>query len=93
MYILKKLHQRLLKTEDLERRVKRRLEQQRSKEVTRSISMLIVQDGEKVLIRKKRVSWLEGLSMDWELKERTRWRDVVPGVLNQEQIWSKTIPE
>ena len=55
--------------------------------------MLIVQDGEKVLIRKKRVSWLEGLSMDWELKERTRWRDVVPGVLNQEQIWSKTIPE
>ena len=93
MYILKKLHQRLLKTEDLERRVKRRLEQQRSKEVTRSMSMLIVQDGEKVLIRKKRVSWLEGLSMDWELKERTRWRDVVPGVLNQEQIWSKTIPE
>ena len=80
MYILKKLHQRLLKTEDLERRVKRRLEQQRSKEVTRSISMLIVQDGEKVLIRKKRVSWLEGLSTVWELKERTRWRDVVPGV-------------
>ena len=37
-------------------------------------------DEAQVLIRKKRVSWLEGLTKDWELKERTRWRDVVPGV-------------
>ena len=37
-------------------------------------------DEAQVLIRKKRVSWLEGLSTDWELKKRTRWRDVVPGV-------------
>ena len=42
------LYFRLLKTADLERRVKRRLEQQRSREATRSMSMLIVQDGEKV---------------------------------------------
>ena len=33
-----------------------------------------------VLIRKRRVSWLENLTKDWELKERTRWREVVPGV-------------
>ena len=36
-----------------------------------------------VLARKGRISWLEGLAEDWELKERFRWRDqvsVVPGV-------------
>ena len=42
------LYFRLLKTGDMERRVKRRLEQQRSKEVTKEMSMLIVQNGEKV---------------------------------------------
>ena len=39
---------RLLKTGDLLRRVKRRLEQQRSKEATSSMSMLVSQEGEKV---------------------------------------------
>lgn len=43
-------------------------------------------DKAQVLIRRKRVSWLEELSTDWELKERTRWRDVVPEVKIQEQI-------
>ena len=33
-----------------------------------------------VLVRKRRVSWLENLTEDWELKERTRWREDVPGV-------------
>ena len=33
-----------------------------------------------VLIRKRQVSWLESLTEDWELKERTRWREVLPGV-------------
>ena len=30
--------------------------------------------------RRKRVDWLENLSQDWELKERTRWREDVPVV-------------
>ena len=42
------LYFRLLKTGDLLRRVKRRLEQQRSKEATSSMSMLVSQEGEKV---------------------------------------------
>ena len=42
------LYFRLLTTADLERRVKRRLEEQRSKEVTLSMSLLNPQDGEKV---------------------------------------------
>ena len=40
-------------------------------------------DEARVLARKGRISWLEGLAEDWELKERFRWRDqvpVVPGV-------------
>ena len=56
-------------------------------------------DEAQVLIRKKRVSWLEGLSTDWEPKERTRWRDVVPGVktklrsgLKQSRSQSKVKP-
>ena len=32
----------------------------------------LIVDEAQVLIRKKRVSWLEGLTKDWELKERTR---------------------
>ena len=48
-----------------------------------------------VLIRKEGVNWLEGLSTDWELKERTRWGDVVPGVKTksrsgQKRSWSKS---
>ena len=42
------LYFRLLKTADLEMQVKRRLEQQRSKEVIGSMSILISQEGEKV---------------------------------------------
>ena len=42
------LYFRLLKTADLERRVKRRLEQHRSKEATSFMSLLISQEGEKV---------------------------------------------
>ena len=38
----------LLKTADLERRVKRRLEQQRSRSATESMSMLVSHEGEKV---------------------------------------------
>ena len=37
-------------------------------------------DEAQVLIRKRRVSWLEDLTKDWDLKERTRWREVVPGI-------------
>ena len=37
-------------------------------------------DKAQVWIREEQISWLEGLSDDWEMKERTRWRDVVPGV-------------
>ena len=37
-------------------------------------------DMAQVRIREERINWLEGLSEDWEMKERTRWRDVVPGV-------------
>ena len=42
------LYFRLLKTADLERRVKRRLEQQRSRSVTDSMSLLVSHEGEKV---------------------------------------------
>ena len=37
----------------------------------------------RVLARKSWISWLEGLTEDWELRERFRWRDqvsAVPGV-------------
>ena len=37
-------------------------------------------DEARVLARKGRISLLEGLTEDWKLKERTRWRDLVPGV-------------
>ena len=37
-------------------------------------------DEAQVLIRKRRVSWLEDLTKDWDLKERTRWREVVLGI-------------
>ena len=33
-----------------------------------------------VVIRRRRVDWLENLNQDWDLKERTRWREDVPGV-------------
>ena len=46
-------------------------------------------DEAQVLIRKKRVNWLEGLSTDWELKERTRWRDFVPGVKTKSRSGQK----
>ena len=36
---------------------------------------------EQVRKRKERINWLKGLTQDWEMKERTRWREVVPGVL------------
>ena len=42
------LYFRLLKTADLERRVKRRLEQPRSRSVTNSMSLLVSHEGEKV---------------------------------------------
>ena len=31
--------------------------------------------------REERINWLKGLTQDWEMKEKTRWREVVPGVL------------
>ena len=37
-------------------------------------------DLAQIRIREERISWLKGLSQDWEMKERTRWREVVPGV-------------
>ena len=33
-----------------------------------------------VVVRKRRVGWLESITEDWDLKERTRWREDVPGV-------------
>ena len=35
---------------------------------------------EQLRMRDERISWLKGLTQDWEMKERTRWRDVVPGL-------------
>ena len=53
-------------------------------------------DMAQVRIREERINWLEGLSEDWEMKERTRWRDVVPGVpktkTKRSQSQSKTKP-
>ena len=57
------LYFRLLKTADLERRVKRRLEQQRSKEVIGSMSILISQEGEKVWGRRE-----SGTRLIWWLR-------------------------
>ena len=31
--------------------------------------------------RDARITWLKGLTQDWEMKERTRWRDLVSGVM------------
>ena len=36
---------------------------------------------EQLRMRDERISWLKALSKDWEMKERAKWRDVVPGVL------------
>ena len=36
---------------------------------------------EQLRMRDKRISWLKELTTDWEMKERTRWRDLVPAVL------------
>ena len=58
------LYSRLLTTADLERRVKRRLEEQRSKEVDSSMFMLIPQEGEKVWGEKRignKVDMIAGL--------------------------------
>ena len=36
---------------------------------------------EQLRMRDERISWLKALTKDWEMKERTRWRDLVPAVL------------
>lgn len=36
-------------------------------------------------IRRSHVSWLEGLSLNWSLKDRTRWRDGIPDLPSWEK--------
>ena len=49
-----------------------------------------------VIVRRRRVDWLESLMEDWDLKERTRWREDVPGVpgskprSGRKRTWSKS---
>ena len=47
-------------------------------------------------MRGERVAWLQGLSSDWSLRERTRWREGIPGLpewkkrVGRKRTWSKT---
>ena len=50
------------------------------------LSLASEERGREVLLeqlkkREERIEWLKGLTQDWEMKERTRWRDLVPGVM------------
>ena len=45
--------------------------------------------------RRERVAWLQGLSSDWSLRERTRWREGIPALpewkrrTGRKRTWSK----
>ena len=45
--------------------------------------------------RRERVAWLQGLSTDWSLRERTRWREGIPNLpewkrkTGRKRTWSK----
>ncbi len=47
-------------------------------------------------MRGERVAWLQGLSSDWSLRERTRWREGIPDLpewkkrVGRKRTWSKT---
>ena len=50
------------------------------------LSLASEERGREVLLeqlkkRDERIDWLKGLTQDWEMKERTRWRDLVPEVM------------
>lgn len=41
------------------------------------------------VVRRRRVVWLEDLTMDWSFKERTRWRKEVPSIPSSRTRYGK----
>ena len=47
-------------------------------EISTMVSMLKKKADLEVMVRRKRVDWLAGLSSDWEFEESTKWKEDVP---------------